>query len=335
MTRRTNTRYLLFQIFLPGICIVLCSWGVWGHQHINKAAVFALPDEMALFYYNHIDFITEESVVPDIRKHTYNFKSEGPRHYIDIEDFEKPIDSLPLTPKDASKAYSESLLEKNGSLPWYIQDIMTKLTTAFKNGRKTEILVLSADLGHYLGDAHMPLHTSSNYDGQMTAQSGIHALWESQLPEEFGNDYNFFTRNASFVEDVPAEVWNIIKHSHQLADTVLATEKKLSESFNGDGIYVTGDDGKVIKNKFNQPVHSHAYALAYHKALNGMVESQLRASITATADFWYTAWVTAGKPDLTKMDDPDLTKMNHENYLNDLNAWKKGKLLRLKTDNEF
>ena len=61
--------------------IGLCSWGAWGHYHINKAAVFALPDSMRPFFYNHIDYMTEESVVPDLRKYAIVDKSEAGRHY--------------------------------------------------------------------------------------------------------------------------------------------------------------------------------------------------------------------------------------------------------------
>jgi hypothetical protein len=45
-----------------------------------------------------------------------------------------------------------------------------KLTQAFKEKRKSEILFIAADLGHYIADAHMPLHTSDNHDGQLTDQ---------------------------------------------------------------------------------------------------------------------------------------------------------------------
>lgn len=311
------------------------SWGVWGHQHINKAAVFALPDSLRVFFYNHIDFMTEESVVPDIRKYTYNFKSEGPHHFIDLENFDKPIDSLALVkPGEANKVFEESFLQKNGSLPWYIQEIMEKLTTAMKKKHKTDILVLSADLGHYLGDAHMPLHTSANYDGQMTAQNGVHAFFESQLPEMFGDNYNFYTGDAHYIGDIPKATWDIIKATHNLVDTMLATERNLSANLSREQIWKM-EDGKLVKNEFNQPVHTAEYAKMYHEALHGMVEKQIRLSISSTADFWYTAWVNAGKPDLTDLDDPELTAQNKENLAKDYAAWKKGKLTKLKTVNEF
>ena len=50
----------------------------------------------------------------------------------------------------------------------------------------------AVDLAHYISDLHVPLHTSGNYDGKQTAQNGIHALWETQLPEAFMANYNLF-----------------------------------------------------------------------------------------------------------------------------------------------
>jgi hypothetical protein len=46
---------------------------------------------------------------------------------------------------------------------------MAKLTKAFKDKRKNEILFIAGDLGHYIADGHMPLH-SDNHDGQNTNQ---------------------------------------------------------------------------------------------------------------------------------------------------------------------
>jgi hypothetical protein len=316
-------------------CVALfASWGSWGHTHINRAAVFALPEEMRPFFYNHIDYITEESVGPDLRKYTIKDKAEAPRHYIDIEEFNKPVDSLVKTMKEAKEAYGDQALQKNGLLPWYMQDIMEKLTNAFKQKRKADILFLSADLGHYLGDAHMPLHTSSNHDGQMTNQKGIHAFWESQIPELFGDGYNLCTENAKYINDVPAETWNIIRHSHMLVDSVLSIEKKVNASFAQDKIWEK-DNGTEKKNKFNQPIHTKEYAAAYHKALNGMIQRQVRGSISATANFWYTAWVNAGKPDLNTLDSEEVTKRNKANYTEDYKLWQQGKLFGLKSELEF
>lgn len=330
----TMKRYILIVV-----SSLLCSanafgWGQWGHMHINKAAVFALPVEMRSFFYNHIDFMVEEAVVPDIRKYTLNDKAEFARHYINIEDYHIPINGLPVSMADAKAKYSDSMLNKCGMLPWYMQLMMQKLTNAMKEGRRAEILLLAADLGHYVGDAHMPLHTSSNHNGQLTNQQGIHAFWESQLPEMFGAQYDFYTGDAKYVDNVNKETWSIVAHSFSLADILLATERQVHSSFSADKIYVLASDGKPLKNMFNQQVYSKAYAKAYHDALKGMVEQQMRAAIIELANFWYTAWVNAGKPDLNKLDDEQTINRNKKFLDEDYELWRSGKCIVNET-NEF
>lgn len=307
----------------------LYAWGGWGHRHINRAAIFALPDEMRPFYYNHIDFITEGAVVPDLRRGLLNDREEPHRHFIDIEDFGNiSMDALPRTMKQAYSKYDSSFLQKTGILPWYIQLIMEKLTTAFKRKNKSEIIFLSAELGHYVGDAHMPLHTASNYNGQLSNQKGVHALWETTLPELFGNTYNFNVGHAKYLEDVTAETWHMIGQSHQLEEPLLAAEKQVRNSIAPAQKYKKDSAGNTVL-YYNEPVFSAEYAAQFHRALNGMVESQMRLSISDLANYWYTAWVNGGKPDLSKLDDPSLTERNKKNFKRELKAWKSGRLLNM------
>jgi len=328
--------FLLLNLFVWAAMGLAIAWGAWGHQHINRAAVFALPPEMRVFFYNHLDFITEESVVPDLRKYTINDKAEFNRHFIDIESFdEKTPEQFPATMAAVTAKYNADFLQKNGILPWYIEEVTEKLTTAFRQRRKSDILFLAADLGHYLADSQMPLHTSVNHDGQFTDQKGIHAFWESQLPEQFGGKYNFNTGDAHYIENIHAETWRLIMSSHQQADTLLALERELKKSFPAEKIYVKDSAGNIRKNKFNQPVHGPEYAKLYHDQLQGMVERQMRSAISATANFWFTAWVNAGKPDLGSLDPSSLTGRNRKFLKRDYKAWKKGQLFGLQADWEF
>ncbi|MEO9211290.1 MAG: zinc dependent phospholipase C family protein [Ginsengibacter sp.] len=322
----------LVFFLLAGSIGLAYAWGSWGHKHISRSAVFALPDSMRTFFYNHIDFITEGAVVPDLRKYVINDKVEGPRHYVDIEDFGNlPISSFPKTTKEAYTKYDSAFLNKTGYLPWYIQNMTYKLTEAFKKKNKSEIIFIAAELSHYIADAHMPLHTSSNHDGQLTGQKGVHALWESLLPQMFGNDYNFKVAPAVYINDITAETWRIIEQSHSLVEPLLKIEMQVRKSFPKDNMYKKDAEGNLIKS-FNAPVYSDEYAQHFHTALNGMVEQQLRLSITDVANFWYTAWVNGGSPNLTSLDDPNLTKQNRKNFKRELKAWNKGKLLNLSFD---
>ena len=321
-------------LLLTSSASLLFGWGAWGHKHINRAAVFALPDGMIKFYYNHIDFITESAVIPDLRRGVLNDRNEPPRHFIDIEDFGNiPIDSFPKTTKEAYKKYDSAFLNKTGFLPWYIQNLTDKLTQAFQKKSKSEIIFISAELGHYVADAHMPLHTASNYDGQQTNQKGVHALWESRLPELFGNDYNFKTEKATFISDIPAETWRIIAQSHSLETPLLAIEKQNRDQFNKEALYKKDASGKNILS-YNQPVFSDEYAKQFNTALNGMVEQQLRLSIHDIASYWFTAWINAGSPDLLSLDDGHLTKQNAKNFKTEYKAWNKGKILNLSIEKE-
>lgn len=329
------------SIFLLTIYIVfqsnmLYAWGVYGHQHIIKAAILALPAEMGIFFYDHTDFLVEESVVPDLRKYALGDKSEFPRHYINLESYHyTSADAMPQTMKDALAIYNKDSMQQYGILPWYMQEMMDKLTNAIKNKNKTEIIFLAGDLSHYIADAHMPLHTSINHDGQYTEQKGIHAFWESQLPEMFGDNYNYYTGEVHYIDNVTQATWRIIERSHVLVDTMLNIEKTLRKEFPQDKVYSMDADGKMLKNKYGQSVFSNAYAAEYHKRLKGMVEAQMREAIRMTADFWYTAWVNAGKPGLDDLNPTTAKDENSRKYKEELKEWKSGKLTGLKINKEY
>ncbi|HVZ96206.1 MAG TPA: zinc dependent phospholipase C family protein [Chitinophagaceae bacterium] len=324
---------LFFVLFIFSGIGDLFGWGEWGHKHINRAAVFALPAEMRKFYYNHIDFITEGAVVPDLRRALINDRNEPPRHYIDIENYNLPIAELPKTPEEAYRKYDSQFLNQNGLLPWYIQTMMDKLTRAFERRDKSEILFLSTDLAHYVGDAHMPLHTASNYNGQFTGQKGVHALWESEIPEMFGNSYNFKTGDAQYIANIPDYTWKMIAQSHSLEDTLLSDDMSVRKKFNKTDLYKKDASGNLVLS-YGQPVYSDEYARRFNDSMYGMVEQQLRLSIQDVANYWYTAWVNAGKPDLLSLDDPHLTYQNRKNYKKEYKAWSKGKLLNLAREKE-
>ncbi|RKR83908.1 hypothetical protein BDD43_4123 [Mucilaginibacter gracilis] len=315
------------------LALSLISWGKYGHEHINRAVVMSLPQPMQSFFYNHIDFFTTEANLPDVRKYTIGDTAEFPRHHIHLEAYGN-YDEIPRSTKDAKTKYGAKFLTTHGILPWYIQDMMAKLTAAFKGKHKSDILLLSADLGHYIGDAYMPLHTSENHNGQLTNQKGIHGLFEAQLPELFGNTYNYNAGSPRFIDDVQKETWRIVKASNSTADTLLQVDRDLVKQFGGSNVYEM-ENGKVKVNMYSDVIHTAEYSKAYHTKLNGMVERQLRGAIASTASFIYTAWVNAGKPDLTDLDNTELTQRNATNLMHDRVLFKSGKLFGLKSEKEF
>ncbi|URC11477.1 zinc dependent phospholipase C family protein [Flavobacterium sp. B183] len=323
----------LIALFALAIGFLTLSWGMVGHERINKAAVMALPHPLQVFFYNHIDFITQEASVPDIRKYALNYKDENPRHYFDMESFGNPVD-FPQTLEAAKQKYDAKFLNENGILPWYIEEMMVKLTKAFKEKNRAEILFLAADLGHYVGDAHMPLHTSSNHDGQLSDQKGIHSLWESRLPELFVKNYRLNVPQAQYYEDVHKATWDMINDTHSLVQPLLDVDKKLRTTTPENETFKMDADGKVLKSKYNTAIFSDEYAKKLHKELNGMVENQMKKAIAATASFWYTAWVNAGKPDLSDLDAFELTQRNNQALKDDARLFQQGNLFGMKNQND-
>jgi len=272
--------------------LFLCgSWGFHAHRQINRLAVFTLPPEMIGFYKANIGYITEASVNADRRR--FAVVDEAPRHYIDIDHFgDSALYTMPRYWKEAVEQYGEDTLKAYGILPWHINVMYYRLKDAFLMRDPAKILSLSADLGHYLADAHVPLHTTENYNGQFTGQEGIHAFWESRLPELFSGEYDFFVGKATYIENPQLEAWRIIERTHQNLNDVLQFERQLTAEMSEKKYSFETRGKQTIK------VYSYEFSKAYHDALNGMVERQMKASIKSLGDFWYSAWVDAGQPDL-------------------------------------
>jgi len=280
---------------LLGLTLLCSSWGFFAHKQINRMAVFTLPSGMIRFYKNNIDFITEHAVDPDKRR--YSDSLEAPRHFLDADHYgPSPFENIPEKWEMAVTKYSLKELNAHGILPWNIQKSYYALVEAFKKQDSLRILHLSDDLGHYIADAHVPLHVTANYNGQLTKQTGIHAFWESRLPELFSNKYNFFVGKAKYIEDPLKEAWKIVRNTFSYKDSVLLIEASLNKSFPSSQKYTYAmRNGKVDKQ------YSEEYSKRYHTALNGMVERQMRSSILDIGSFWYSAWVDAGQPDMNSL----------------------------------
>ncbi|WP_228450766.1 zinc dependent phospholipase C family protein [Chryseolinea soli] len=276
-------------------CLVLFSnWGFFGHERINRLAVFILPPEMIGFYKANLHYIVEAAVNPDRRR--YSVKEEAPRHYIDLDHYgDSVFQKMPQSWNAAVAKYSEDTLQAYGIVPWHINRMYHALREAFQLRDPARILKVSAELGHYVADAHVPLHTTENYNGQLTGQEGIHGFWESRLPELFSDRYDFFVGKAEYISNPQQAAWKAVKESHRHLGQVLDEEKKLSEKM-GDKKYTFETKGRQTAK-----VYAPAFAAAYHRALQGMVEQRMREAIKMVGDLWFTAWVDAGQPDLKSL----------------------------------
>jgi hypothetical protein len=312
----------LLACILSVTCLPHCfSWGFFAHRKINYYSVFLLPPELVRFYKPQIDFISEHAVDPDKRR--YILPEEGPRHFMDMDKYGRfPYDSIPHKWEDAVKRFTENTLKKYGIVPWWIDVMQKRLTAAFKEKDVRKILKLSAEIGHYIADAHVPLHANSNHNGQFTDQKGIHAFWESRIPELLAdNGWDFFIGKAEYIPNPSAYIWKRIGESGAAADTVLQLEKELSRSFPSSQKFSFEErNGLIIRQ------YSSAFSKAYDEKLKGMIQRRMRLSIYSIASFWYTAWVNAGQPPLSPLDTNLFTEQDQAEFEKLNQAWRTGKM---------
>lgn len=284
-------RVYLF-LFVFGLSVQSFGWGFYAHKKLNRQAVFSLPPEMIGFYKAHLDFISENAVNPDRRR--YAVMGEAEKHFIDIDAYGDSAQyKLPRYWQEALELFTEEELRQHGIGPWNVYRVKLQLTEAFRKKDVKAILRLSADIGHYIGDMHVPLHTTKNYNGQLTDQYGIHPFWESRIPELLSDEYDFFVGKAAYVERPQIRIWDAVIIAHNAVDSVLSFERELSERWSEDKKYTYEERGGISVHTY-----SRNFTESYHELLGGQVERQMKSTIKMIADFWFTAWVDAGQPNL-------------------------------------
>ncbi len=206
---------------------------------------------------------------------------------------------------DCSRLFAEDILveenfSKEGIAPYHLYSYYKTLVQAFEEKNPKKILRRANDMGHYIADSSVPLHTTMNYNGQLTGQVGIHAFWENRIPEEIcDEEFDFFVGKAQYIEDVRKFFWDIILTSHAYKDKVLETEMKLRKEFPDDRKFAFAERNGVVTK-----MQSREYTEAFDQELSGMVEERMKYAVKAIGDVWYSAWIDAGQPDLKNIGQP-------------------------------
>lgn len=213
---------------------------------------------------------------------------------------EFPVDTidkflhLNLKDKNWNSVIAEENFSKEGILPYYLYEHYRKLVKAFSEKDSKRILKLVTHFGHYIGDAHVPLHTTRNYNGQLTNQVGVHAFWENSVPELLCEDeYDFLVGKAEYIKDVRNFFWEIVLKSHSLKNGVLRADSIINTKISEEKKFVFKErNGVVVRSQSEQLIRG------FNKEMNDMVEKRMKDAVKALGDIWYTAWIDAGQPDL-------------------------------------
>lgn len=141
-----------------------------------------LPPDEAAFFRRHLIRIENLVMDPDDRKG--DDPAESPRHFVDVESYEEagfPLRGRAWSESEVARAVGPGRLRGMGTGLFALLETLERFREAYDSRDETEAVLRAADLAHYVGDLHNPLHTTSNFDGQRTGQRGIHRRFEADL----------------------------------------------------------------------------------------------------------------------------------------------------------
>jgi len=253
------------------------AWGPKGHKAITQYAIWNLPEgELKALFTGWQEALKEASLDPDRRRN--QVPGEAHRHFFSAELYEPwPFPSFPMTLEEAKARFGEATLEKAGVLPWAIEESYQALVRAFQSGDQAAILRAAGDLAHYVGDAHQPLHTTLDFDGQSWLNGGIHALFEATLLDAYFDEVaEYRPRPARIVDEgALALAFAIIREDYPLVRTLNQELWKV----------------KRLYSEFDR----RYYQTLWQGLFGEVARVQLRRAGGRLASLYLTAWREAGR----------------------------------------
>ena len=278
------------KIIILSLIIVLTSgfkssfaWGNKAHKLVNIKAIEMLPEEMNLMR-SWKEYIGERASDADIRRDNGSDSTEWPKHYIDIDYYTEFISGKMIFDKEELiSIYGAETVTKMGLLPWAALEAYNKLVQSFKEKNRDKVLIFCADLGHYIADGHQPFHTMLNYDGQLTDQKGIHGRYESEMVNRYIDQISnsLTTHEIKYVGNPLEYIFDYLTASNFYSPIIFTADKitYAQTSSHGSGDY---------------------YRLMWFRTKHVTI-NQLSDAAGALASLIYSAWIDAGRPDLSEL----------------------------------
>jgi len=252
------------------------GWGPNAHRLVNNWAVQTLPPDIRNFFEANRQFLLDHANDP--LEWTKKDRYEAKRHYIYLDKYGLfPFLELPHGFLRAVEKYGSGRVNRDGVLPWQIGQYSLRLTKALKAGNWEEAKLDAAALGHYVADAHNPLHTTRNYDGQLTGQSGLASRFGDRLVDRYTNFFFFRPDEASKINDPTEYAFQIVLEAHTWVDRIILADRRAVEE-----LREYGDE----------------YLDRFYSEVGSIAMREINLAAHDAGSYWYTAWLNAGRPAL-------------------------------------
>lgn len=259
------------------------AWGFEAHKFIMDRAIALLPAELRPLFEKHRATVVERAIDPDTWISS-GWEEERPRHFLDLdsEGFGRyPFNELPRDYTAALAKFGAAKMREAGTVPWRAEEIYGALRRSFEASPRrgafgqSDIVLFSAWLSHYTSDAHVPLHSVANFDGQLTKQWGVHSRWEAMTFERFRDQLIVTAKPIPPVKNPRDFIFNALLQGTQLVPALLKADR--------DAI---GE----------REIYDDAYYQAFFASNRTVLERRLNDSIAAVAAMISGAWEAAGQP---------------------------------------
>lgn len=243
---------------------------------INAAAIQALPEPLRSYFRPHQFYLVEHASDPDLN--ASGNPTERRHHFADIEawdpypfhHFHKRFVVERLGPLPAHL--------RDGDAPWQIERFTLRLAQDFRAGRWSAASQDAVFAAHYAADLDQPLHTVLNYDGQETRQNGIHRAFETGVIDFFADRWTLRPERAADLRDLRAAIFNEFLKSYQASPAIFAADREVRGRLNPD-------DSRFLR--------------TFAARIGPLAKTRIQDAASFAGSLWYTAWVRAGKPDLS------------------------------------
>lgn len=270
------------------------AWGNEGHRMINKLAASTLPAAVPAFLRSdaavkEIEYLGPEPDRWRSRAEPELSAAQAPEHFIDLE----PADALGPLPRNRldfeAKAFAAGQRpEKIGLQPWEADEVWERLKAALREYRSLSAagqdtrpveqaaIFYAGWLGHYVGDASQPLHTTIQFNGWTgpnpngyTTGHQIHSQFESQFVAANLHEPDVrakMTEPKAIEGDLFDSYVAYLRHTATYVEKVYQLEK--AGGFTGAGTAESRD----------------------------FTAERLAAGASMLRDMIYTAWIESAKP---------------------------------------
>ena len=264
---------IVASALLPSVAL---AWGNDAQRFIVSHGVDTLPYELRSFFEANRNYLMQH--VNDPLTLLDKHPNERQNHFIELDKYGKfPFEALPRNYKAAVSKYSKSRIDSTGLLPWQIGVYSAKLTEDLRNGRWEEAKLDAAFLANYVAEAHDHFNTTENYDGKLTAQSGVNNRFNTVLVGRYGSFFPMNPHDAFFISDPTDFAFDACLNAHSLVESILLADRSARKGLSS---------------------YTDEYYDRFYNLSAAALIRQLSDASTDVGSYWLTAWTNAGKPAL-------------------------------------